>query len=182
MKLDRELSELDRFVLDFVAALGKTSYVLVSGYVSILFGRSRSSEDINIIIPVLTKSGFLALFDVLTAAGFESITAGRETAHEYISAKTAIQFARKGQVLPNMEVKFATTYLSQVALKDRITVELNNRPLFISPIELQILYKQRCLKSDKDIEDARHLEIVFERALSAEKLKRYGALIELHGC
>ena len=52
IKIDRELSELDIFTLDFINVLKKyTKYVLVSGYVSILLGRSRASEDIDVIIP-----------------------------------------------------------------------------------------------------------------------------------
>ncbi|MGI0038162.1 MAG: hypothetical protein ACRD99_07370 [Nitrososphaera sp.] len=49
IKLDKELNDLDRLVIDFVAILNrcKINYVLVSGYVSIHFGRSRSSEDID---------------------------------------------------------------------------------------------------------------------------------------
>jgi hypothetical protein len=37
--LDKELNNLDKFVIDFVSLLD--NYVIVSGYVSILFGRSR---------------------------------------------------------------------------------------------------------------------------------------------
>lgn len=52
IKLNKELNDLDTFVIDFVKILDKSKikYVLVSGYVSILFGRSRSSEDIDIIV------------------------------------------------------------------------------------------------------------------------------------
>ena len=49
IELDRELSDLDKFTLNFVRILSKyAKYVVVSGYVSILFGRARSSEDIDI--------------------------------------------------------------------------------------------------------------------------------------
>ncbi|MBI2141461.1 hypothetical protein HYU16_03480, partial [Candidatus Woesearchaeota archaeon] len=47
IKLDKVLNELDKFVLKFIKILEKhADYVIVSGYVSILFGRSRSTEDI----------------------------------------------------------------------------------------------------------------------------------------
>ena len=45
------LSELDKLVLDFVRVLEKhVDYVLISGYVSILLGRTRITEDIDIFI------------------------------------------------------------------------------------------------------------------------------------
>ena len=50
--IDRETTDLDMFVMDFVDLLheAKINYVIVSGYVSILFGRSRLSEDIDVIL------------------------------------------------------------------------------------------------------------------------------------
>jgi len=49
IKIDRELSELDCFTLDFIRILEKhVNYVLVHGYVSILLGRARASEDVDI--------------------------------------------------------------------------------------------------------------------------------------
>lgn len=42
------LSEVDKFVLDFVSILkNHFKYVIVSGYVAILFGRPRGTEDIE---------------------------------------------------------------------------------------------------------------------------------------
>ena len=49
LKLDRKISDLDKFVLDFCNLLER--YVLVSRYVSILLGRSRATEDIDLLIP-----------------------------------------------------------------------------------------------------------------------------------
>ena len=49
---NRHLSQLDLFVCQVLDILTEyTSYVIVSGYVAILFGRSRSTEDVDIIIP-----------------------------------------------------------------------------------------------------------------------------------
>jgi len=44
---DRELSLLDSFVLNFTELLitNNIKYVIISGYVAILFGRSRISEE-----------------------------------------------------------------------------------------------------------------------------------------
>ncbi len=50
IRLDKELNALDEFVLHFVNSI-KSDYVIVSGYVSILFGRARMSEDVDDLIP-----------------------------------------------------------------------------------------------------------------------------------
>ena len=51
IRLDRELSELDKLVLAFVRILEKhVPYVLVSGYVAILFGRARGTEDVDFLL------------------------------------------------------------------------------------------------------------------------------------
>ena len=55
IQLDRELSDLDIFVLDFVKVLEQhVHYVLISGYVAILFGRSRTTEDVDMFIEQLS--------------------------------------------------------------------------------------------------------------------------------
>jgi hypothetical protein len=64
---DKVLSELDIFVLDFLNILKTyTDYVIVSGYVTILFGRARGTEDIDIIM--LKK--FLEEFNIVNVTGY----------------------------------------------------------------------------------------------------------------
>lgn len=53
------LNNLDRFVLDFISILEKyVGYVVVSGYVSILLGRSRSSEDVDFLRKLNSEGNF----------------------------------------------------------------------------------------------------------------------------
>jgi len=61
--LDRNLSELDKLVIEFTNFFERYSinYVIVSGYVSILFGRARSTEDIDILVEKLDFNKFLIL-------------------------------------------------------------------------------------------------------------------------
>ncbi len=64
---NKTLSELDIFVLDFLSVLkAYTDYVIVSGYVTILFGRARGTEDIDIIM--LKK--FLEEFNIVNVTGY----------------------------------------------------------------------------------------------------------------
>lgn len=66
--LNKELNDLDNLALDFIKILdGKAvKYVLVSGYIAILFGRSRSSEDIDMFMMV--SAGMLVLSSIAVAA------------------------------------------------------------------------------------------------------------------
>lgn len=66
--LNKELNDLDNLTLDFIRILdeNKIKYVLVSGYIAILFGRSRSSEDIDIIAEKISKEKFLVLWNALS--------------------------------------------------------------------------------------------------------------------
>lgn len=56
IKLSRDFNILDKFVLDFCELL--EDYVVVSGYASILFGRSRATEDIDLLVPKMEINKF----------------------------------------------------------------------------------------------------------------------------
>ncbi len=175
--LDRDPNLLDQFVLRFVREL-QVPYVIVSGYVSILFGRSRQTEDIDLLLTPLNESAFLTLHKRLIQAGFWCLN--DEDPHalfkEYLK-EGAIRYADKGTAIPNMELKFAKDTLDHITLDAAITVHLGGVPLRISQIELQIAYKQHILKSPKDLEDAKHLLLVLEEWISKEKLHKYELLV-----
>ena len=171
--IERPLEALDEFVIDFVDVLEEAGidYVIVSGYVSILFGRSRSSEDVDIIIKRMSAKEFARAWDVLTN-GFECIiTNDASSAYaDYLMDKLAIRFARNGEVVPNIEIKFPATAIDAWTLKNGITAKINGRRLNISPIELQIAFKLY-LGSDKDIEDAKHLYLLLKDYINHEVLE-----------
>lgn len=164
IKLNKTLNSLDIFTIDFAKILNelKIKYVIVSGYVSILFGRSRSSEDIDIIIENLEFTKFNELWSKLERK-FECITThdNKEAYSNYLLKKHAIRFSRKNQFIPNIELKFPKILLESLALKERKLTILNDNIIYISPIELQIAFKL-LLGSEKDIEDAKHLYEVFK--------------------
>ena len=169
MALRKDLNFIDRLVLDFVSALDTTGsmYVIVSGYVSILFGRSRSSEDVDIIIGKQDEDEFHAIWDAAVKGGFECLNASEcETAYEeYFSRGIAVRFSRKGEFIPNIELKAVKTELDSWVLGNRVKVVVNGRKqLFVSSIELQIPFKL-LLGSEKDIEDAKYLYRLFREDL-----------------
>jgi len=182
IQLDRELSELDQIVLKFVKILQKhVRYVLVSGYVAILFGRSRGTEDVDFIIEKLSKDKFFKLYHELLENGFWSISVDdpQELFALLSEEKLAVRFAEKGKVFPNMEVKFVRDALDTWALKERIKIIIKNGDLFTSQIEMQIAYKKFILKSPKDLEDARHLQKLFN--VNEDKINKYKLILEQYG-
>jgi len=179
----KELNALDELTIDFTSILNKLeiNYVVVSGYVSILFGRSRSSEDIDIIIEKINIEQFKKLWTQLHK-DFESLTTEKvdEAYKEYLSAKNAIRFSRKKMFIPNIELKFPKMDIEYWALKERKEVILNDERLFISPIELQISFKLY-LGSEKDIEDAKHLYELFKNKLNLHLLEEFNRKFKIEG-
>src|SRR3989344_5206583 len=69
--INRELTELDIFLKDFLDILKKYSnYLVVSGFVSISTGRARGTEDIDVLVPILNEEKFKELFNELIKRGF----------------------------------------------------------------------------------------------------------------
>ncbi len=179
IKLDKVINELDRFVLDFVRTLEKhVGYVIVSGYVSILFGRARATEDIDVLIEKMPKEKFGVLYEDLKREGYWCLNSeDSEEIYNYLNNGLAVRFALKGESIPNFEVKFARTKLAVEALKDALTAITSSGKINISSLERQIAFKRYYLKSDKDLEDARHLEEVFKGHIDKEKINKYKELI-----
>ncbi|MBI3050962.1 hypothetical protein HYY74_00715 [Candidatus Woesearchaeota archaeon] len=175
IKLDRILSDLDKEVFQFISILSRhTDYVIVSGYVAILFGRTRTTEDVDVIIPEMNRTVFSAFFKETVEAGFWFLNSGKEEdVYELIASKVGVRAARDGEITPNFEVKFAKNRLDQIGLQNRLKVVIGDKILFTSPLEIQIAYKEKMLGSDKDLEDARHLRGVFREKLNNEQLQYY---------
>jgi hypothetical protein len=182
--LEKELNNLDKFILDFVLVLNELNikYVLVSGYVSILFGRSRSSEDIDIIIERLERNKFRELWNKLYKK-FECLnTENSDDAYNnYLISGSAIRFSEKNNFIPNIEVKFPKIELDFWTLKQRKEVILNKNKLFISPLELQIPFKLFLGKegNEKDIEDAKYLYELFKDKLDLNLLQEFNRKLKI---
>jgi hypothetical protein len=69
MDFERRIGDrnvLDSFTEDFSEVVDKyAKYIVVSGFVAISTGRSRSTEDINMIIEKLSKENFVKLHNAL---------------------------------------------------------------------------------------------------------------------
>src|SRR3989344_9098572 len=163
IKLDKELNELDKFVLNFIKILEKyTKYVIISGYVSLLFGRARGTEDVDVFIEETKKEILIKLFKELEEKYWCLNTDDVNEMHDYLKNGFPIRIAVKNQTIPNFEIKLAKTFLDKESFKDLITVKTWLGDLKISSLERQIAFKKYYLKSDKDLEDARHIERLFK--------------------
>lgn len=151
----KALSKLDLFVLEFTRVLeAQVRYVIVSGYVAIFFGRSRGTEDVDVLIDRLDFEVFLKLYGAIREKGYEFLNPEDERGlFEMLEEGLAIRAAREDRVIPNFEVKFVKDDFDRYALEKRLEVIIGGDQIYISPIELQIPYKL-WLGRDKDIEDA----------------------------
>jgi len=175
IRLDKELNNLDNFVLEFTTLL--EDYVIVSGYVSILLGRSRATEDIDLLIPKMSYNEFEKLWMQFEKNGFECMNTSKIQGAFKMLNEHAIRFFKKGRPIPNIEFKIIKTDLDKYSFEKKIKVTIKNKSFLISPLELQIAYKlflategtDKDLKVDKDIEDARHLYKLFKEKINKDE-------------
>lgn len=174
--MKREIDDrtiLDEFVEDFVKIIEKyAKYIIVSGFVAISHGRSRGTEDIDMIIERISKERFIELHNALDYSGFECIQSSNaeEIYNRYLNYGTSIRYTRKGEFLPEMKIKFAKDSLDEFQLRTRKKLEKTGLNVYFSSIEMNIAFKEELLKSDKDLEDARHLRIIYKDEINEDEI------------
>jgi len=180
IKSGRTLNDLDKFVLKIIRVLEKhTEYVLISGYISILLGRARATEGVDFFIKRISLEEFRELYEELQKEGFWCLNAEKaESIYKYLDDGCSIRFSKEGIPVPNAEIKFPKKKSDYDAFTDNITVELKDGRIKISSLERHIAFKRYYLKSDKDNEDALHVEELFREKLDFDKVKRLKEEIE----
>jgi hypothetical protein len=180
LTLSRTLSELDRDVIEFTSVLDDEGieYVIVSGYVAILTGRSRATEDIDVVLEPLSEAELEGLSDRLDEAGYWGMAMPLDKMAEMLGGGDRLRVAEDGEMYPNFEVWLASNDLEREALSTAITAAIGDHEVSISSIELQIAYKLRLAKGTgtregKDFEDALHLYLTFEDQFKTEQLEAY---------
>ena len=175
IKLDKEINELDKFVFRFIDILKKhVNYVIVSGYVAILLGRDRGTEDIDIIIPKIDKQKLVFLYNILNDNGFWCLNSSDvNDLYAILISKSSIRFALEPSVSPNAEIKFSKDSYDDLALKNPIKILLGDKELNTSFLELQIAFKEEVLKSNKDLEDAKHIRLVAKWHINENLINEY---------
>jgi len=180
--IDRELTKLDLFVKDFLEVLKRHSdYLVVSGFVSISTGRTRGTEDVDILAQKLNKIEFALLLEDLFKNKFWCYQG--DTINEiwkYIENGSNIRFAKEEEMFPNIE--FISIDKSKPVKYFEFThpqkIKIQDFEFKIPPIEFEILYKEIVLAGKKDIEDAKHLRTFFSELIKKERFKEYEPLIK----
>ena len=182
--MERQVSDrnvLYSFIDEFISVVESFGirYVLVSGIVAISHGRSRGTEDVDMILERISKEKFVQLFDKLSSTGFECLQGSgpAKLYEDYLVDDLAIRLVRKGSFVPEMELKLAKDDLDAIQLRDRVKLPLTGLPYYFSTIETNIAFKEELLKSPKDIGDARHLRVVYSDFIDESKIDALKGLI-----
>ncbi|PSQ12657.1 hypothetical protein BRC99_05025 [Halobacteriales archaeon QS_7_69_60] len=172
--IDKPPSDLDRLMLevgDVLDAVG-IEYAVVSGYVAVLFGRSRATEDIDVIIERFGEETADELAKRLRKAGYWGSAMPLDDLHETLADDLPARIAEEGHRVPNVELKFASDESDRISLDNAISVRLGGETLRVGPLEFQIAYKLD-MGAQKDYEDALYLHEVTEPSLNGTALERY---------
>ena len=173
----KELDALDRLVLDFIKLI-PFDYVIISGYTAILFGRARTTEDVDLFVNPKSEEEFSEFCSRLSRTDFSFLNADScHDAYDMLNEGLSLRIVYKGELYPNFELKLPKSNTAKISLADKITIVLDQGTIFIGPLELQIPFKLY-LGSDKDFADARHLYKVFKDKLNTDKFKYF--LKEMH--
>ena len=182
--MDRSVKDknvLNSFVSDFVAVLDaqKIRYIIVSGFVAIAHGRRRGTEDIDLIAERIPAEKFILLHAALLRAGFECVQESnpQKLYSDYLADNLSLRYVRKGTFVPEMEFKLAKDELDEMQLHERVKLPLTGLPFWFSSIETNIAFKEELLKSEKDMEDSKHLRIIYSEKIDEGKIRKYKNLI-----
>jgi hypothetical protein len=150
-----------------------------NGYVAILTGRSRLTEDIDIVLEPLSEAELERPAERLDEEGYWGMAMPLDEMAKMLGGGDRLRVAEDGEMSPNFEVWLASNDLEREALSTSTTAEVGDHEVSISSIELQIAYKVRLAKGarttdGKDFEDAPHLYLTFEDQFKLEQLKSYG--------
>ncbi len=187
--LEKEILTIeDRLAIMFSKTLNDIGirYSIVAGYVAILFGRARRSDDIDFISERIEQDKFLKLCVSLMKQGFNSLQGNLDTIdsvkklyNEYLLSDLSIRFYYNNYVLPNIKYRFEKTLLHRVSIEKAYSVVINSmHKLMISPLELQIVYKLY-LGSDKDLSDAIYLYNLFKEIIDWRELEKWSSYLRV---
>ena len=154
---------LDEFAIEFCKIVEKhTKYIIVSGFLVISLGRTRATEDIDMIIKPIDIKKFRLLHSDLIKNNFVCMQSDDyNQIYSYLNENLSVRYTYNKKPLPEMEVKFAQDELDLYQIKTRIKIPLTNLDIYFSSVEMNIAFKEEYLKSPKDMEDAKHLRKVY---------------------
>jgi hypothetical protein len=172
--VDREPNRLDDLAVGFSEVLRRLDidHVFVAGYVAILAGRSRSTEDIDVFIERCSADQTETLVTELEREGYWGPAMPLSEMHGNLTNGTNIWVAPDGEMTPHLEVKFPSDEFDDASLANAVDAHVGGHTVPIGPLELQIAYKLS-LGGRTDLEDAAHLYTVFGETLSRDRLETW---------
>lgn len=165
---------LDRLILDVAKILDRVGvqYAVVSGYVAVLFGRARATEDIDVISERFDQRTAKQLAIALQDAGYWGPAMPLTELYDTMADDLPVRITESDHRVPNVELKFASGEFDHASLDNAITVRLPDGTLRIGSLELQIAYKLD-MGAQKDFEDALYLYETLGRNLNPSDLETY---------
>lgn len=172
--VEREPNVLDELAIDFSNILSRLDidHVFVAGYVAILTGRARSTDDIDVLIERCPEQRIDTLVEELESEGYWGPAMPLSEMYGNLSSDANIWVAPDGQMSPHLEVKFPSDEFDRASLENSISAHIEGRAIPIGPLELQIAYKLS-LGSRKDLEDAAHLYTLLGETLTRHRLESW---------
>jgi hypothetical protein len=172
--IDKPPSDLDRLMLEVGGILDDVgiAYSVVSGYVAVLFGRARATEDIDVITERFDGGTADELATQLQEAGYWGSAMPLEDVHETLADDLPVRVAEDKHRVPNVELKFASDEHDRISLGDAIHVRLGGETIRIGSLEFQIAYKLD-MGAPRDYEDALYLHEVAGPSLNSTALEEY---------
>ena len=154
-------------------------YAVVSGFFVISSGRSRGTEDIDIILERLNLASFKDLHEDLIKKSFNCLQSeDTKEIHSTLIEGLSVRYIIGETLLPEMEVKFARDKLDEYQLKTRKKEEHTGLDVYWSSIECNIAFKEELLKSPKDLEDARFLRILYKEKIDENEVNKIKRMIK----
>lgn len=171
---------LDSFCTAFCSIVERhCPYIIVSGFVAISSGRTRATEDIDMIIEKIDFPSFEKLHHDLIASKFTCMQSdSADEIYSYLKEGMAVRYTYSDQPLPEMEMKLAKDELDALQLVTRIKLPLSGLDVWFGSINMNIAFKEELLKSEKDIKDAEHLRKIYPELVNEEEIKRIKRIIK----
>lgn len=172
---------LDLFCEEFCSIVEKfTDYIIVSGFVVISSGRTRATEDIDMIIKKMDIETFFKLHDELINNNFVCIQSdSKNEIYDYLKNNYAVRYTRKDEPLPEMEIKFCKDKLDEYQFETRTKLSLTGLDIWFSNVNMNIAFKEHLLKSEKDLKDAEHLRKIYPELVNEKEINKIIKMIDV---
>jgi hypothetical protein len=172
--VERSPNELDELATAFSRLLAEldVEHVFIAGYVAVLTGRARATDDIDVLIERLPEEDIDRIVGALETNDYWGPAMPLEAMYGNLSSGTNIWVAPDGQITPHLEVKFPSDEFDHASLSNAIDAQIGGKTIPVGPLELQIAYKLY-LGGQKDLEDAAHLHGLFRESLRSERLESW---------